>query len=153
MKRVLLLILACVAVCLAAYCAIYYASTSGHRSLLNSDTPELAWLQKEFNLSEIELERISKLHAAYQPHCKEMCRRIDEQNMKLQQLLAGTNAVTSEIERALADAGNLRAECQRDMLQHFYEIARTMPPEQAKRYLAWMQERTLLPAHGVDGMH
>ena len=153
MKRILLLVLVCVAVCLAAYCAIYYAGTSGHRSLLNTDTPELAWLQKEFSLSEAELKRISKLHAAYQPHCKEMCRRIDEQNRRLQQLLAGTNTVTPEIEGALTDAAKLRAECQRDMLQHFYEVARTMPPEQAKRYLAWVQERTLLPAHGVDGIH
>jgi hypothetical protein len=29
------------------------------------------------------------------------------------------------------------------MLQHFYDVSRTMPPEQGKRYLAWVQQQTV----------
>ncbi len=35
------------------------------------------------------------------------------------------------------------------MMQHFYEVSRAMPPEQGKRYLAWVQSETLLPGQMV----
>ena len=78
-----------------------------------------------------------------------MCRRIDDQNTRVQQLLAATNAVTLEIKLALADAAQLRAECESAMLQHLYEVSRVMPPDQGKRYLAWVQQETLLPGQMV----
>ena len=30
------------------------------------------------------------------------------------------------------------------MLKHFFEVSRTMPPEQGRRYLTWVQEQTCL---------
>jgi hypothetical protein len=30
------------------------------------------------------------------------------------------------------------------MLQHFFEVSQTMPPEEGKRYLAWVEEKTFL---------
>ena len=78
-----------------------------------------------------------------------MCRRIDDQNARVQQLLAATNAVTPEIKDALAEAARLRAECQTAMLQNFYEVSRAMPADQGKRYLAWVQGETLLPGKMV----
>ena len=135
-------------VCVTAFCGFYYIGSASHRELLNGQTPELAWLKKEFNLSDAELSRITKLHDAYQPHCKEMCRRIDEQGVKLKKLLTGTNTMTAEIESALAESARLRADCQRDMLRHLFEVSQTMPPEQGRRYLAWISERTFISAHG-----
>src|SRR5438067_2141704 len=82
--------------------------------------------------------QVVQLHDAYRPQCAEMCRRIDEQNARVQQLLAATNAVTPEIKEALAEAARLRAECETAMLQHFYEVSRQMPPAQGKRYLVWV---------------
>lgn len=38
----------------------------------------------------------------------------------------------------------MRSECQAEMLKHFFEVSRAMPPEQGKRYLAWVQEQTCL---------
>jgi hypothetical protein len=35
------------------------------------------------------------------------------------------------------------------MLRHFYEVSRTMPPEQGRRYLAWVQERTFMCSEGM----
>lgn len=57
--------------------------------------------------------------------------------------------MTPEIEVTVAEAAKLRGECQRDMLQHFLEVSQTMPPEQGRRYLAWISERTLLRADGM----
>ena len=84
------------------------------------------------------------MHEAYLSGCMERCHRIDLKSQELKRLLAATNAVTPEIEKTLAEAAQLRAQCQKKMLQHFYEVSRTMPPDQGQRYLAWIQEKTVL---------
>ena len=117
--------------------------------MARSDKPELAWLKEEFNLSDAEFKRVSELHAAYLPQCAEMCRQINAQNQRLKELLAATNQVTPEIEAAIMESSKLRGECQRNMLKHFYEVSRTMPPEQGRRYLAWVQEKTFLSDYGM----
>jgi hypothetical protein len=142
-KGILVLVLGLVAAA-AAYGCIYFACTSSARTLQESSKPELAWLKEEFNLNDAEFKRVADLHAAYLPQCAEMCRQIDAQNQHLKELLAATNQITSEIEAAIAESSQLRAECQRNMLKHFYEVSRTMPPEQGRRYLAWVQQRTFL---------
>ncbi|MBI3878733.1 MAG: hypothetical protein HY301_01540 [Verrucomicrobia bacterium] len=58
--------------------------------------------------------------------------------------LAWLRRVTPEIEQAIAAAAKLRGECQRDMLQHFFEVSQTMPAAQGRRYLDWVQRRTFL---------
>src|SRR5213596_2050670 len=120
-----------------AFCGFYYLGTAAPRELAKGQTPELTWLKSEFNLTDMELARITKLHQAYQPHCEKMCRRIDAQNKRLKELLAATNQMTTEIEAAIAASARLRGECQRDMLEHFLAVSRTMPPEQGRRYLTW----------------
>lgn len=148
MKSIVGILVAGLFLSVSAFCGFYFLGTVSPRAILKEQTPELAWLKNEFNLSATELARISRLHDAYQPHCKEMCRRIDAQNARLKQLLAATNQITSQIEAALAESARLRAECQREMLRHFFEVSRTMPTEQGRLYLAWISERTFLPAHG-----
>lgn len=132
------------------FCAFYYLSTAAHRDMLKSPEPELAWFQREFNLSPAEFEKFSKLHASYLPHCKEMCRKIDEHNERLRNLTAGSRHMTPEIEHTLAEGARLRAECQQSMLTHFFEVSRTMRPEQAKRYIAWVYEKSFLPYYGMQ---
>ena len=114
-----------------------------------SSHPELAWLKHEYHLTDAQFAQVAQLHDAYRPKCAEMCRRIDDQNAKVQQLLASTNTVTPEIKQALTKAAQLRVECQSAMMQHFYEVSRAMPPEQGKRYLSWVQQDTLLPGRMV----
>jgi hypothetical protein len=143
MKRAWLILMAGVGGALLAYAGLYYAGTAGCRGMAQSKSPELAWLKDEFHLGNDEFARISKLHESYVAACAERCRRVDMKNMELKQLLASTNAVTPEIAKALAETAQLQAECQKEMLQHFYEVSQTMAPEQGKRYLAWVQERTL----------
>jgi hypothetical protein len=51
--------------------------------------------------------------------------------------------MTSEAQEKLAEVAALRAQCQANMLAHFYEVSRAMPAEQGRRYLAEMQRLTL----------
>ena len=146
-RGILILVLGVVGAAIACRC-FYLMGTATPRALMRSAQPELAWLKHEFNLGDAEFTRITSLHDDYQPHCAEMCRRIDEQGARLKTLLTTTNAMTPEIEAALAESTKLRADCQRDMLQHFFAVSQTMPPAQGRRYLEWISERTFIRAHG-----
>lgn len=143
MKRTLLILVSGLALAVLAYAGVYHTRTASSCCIMESKNPELAWLKKEFHLSDAEFTRISELHEQYLAGCAERCRRIDEKNQELAALLAATNTVTPLIEKALVDTAELRADCQKKMLQHFYNVSRTMPPEQGKRYLDWVQSRTL----------
>ena len=134
-----------------AYFGGYFAGTARHRAMLRSDVPELAWLKEEFNLSEAEFQRITELHEAYLPKCGERCTLIDAKNNELRQLLAQAGTVTPEIERKLAEAAALRLECEKAMLAHFLAVSKAMPPEQGKRYLAWIEQQTFMPEHRMAG--
>jgi len=134
----------------AAFGCIYFVLTSSARTMQRNEKPELAWLKDEFKLSDAEFKRVSDLHTAYLPQCQEMCRNIDVQNVEVQKLIAGATNVTPEIESALAEASRLRAECQTMMLRHFIQVSQTMPPEQGRRYLAWVKEKAFLPNYGMS---
>ena len=127
-----------------AYYCLYLLGTATPRTWLRSRHPELAWLKHEFKLNESEFSRISQLHEGYLPQCKERCRRIEELNNKLMKAIGATTQITPEIEKLLADRARMRADCQSEMLKHFFEVSRTMPAEQGKRYLAWVQAQTCL---------
>ena len=143
MKRPVLILLAGLAVAAAAYCGVYFSGTASCCRTVKGDAPELAWLKQEFHLGDAEFKRITELHQAYLSGCAERCRRIDQKNEEVARLLAATNNITPEIEKALTESALLRADCQKKMLQHFYDVSRTMPPEQGKRYLAWVQQQTV----------
>jgi hypothetical protein len=153
MRRSLLILLLGLTGAVAGYCAFYFFKTAGPRTLLASPAPELAWLQKEFNLSAPELERITELHQGYLPRCEEMCRRIAEKNAEIKQALAEPEVATRLVEQKLAEAGQLRLQCQTNMLHHFIAVSRQMPPEQGRRYLAWIEERTLTESSGMMAHH
>jgi hypothetical protein len=135
-----------------AYGGVYLATKARPQPSSQSQEPELAWLKAEFHIEDAEFARISQLHASYLTGCAERCRIIDQKNLELRRLLAETNTLTSEIEKTILAAAQLRAECQRQMLQHFYEVSRTMPPEQGRRYLAWVHDQTI-PTDTHSAMH
>jgi hypothetical protein len=147
-KGVLILVFGLLAAA-AAYGCIYFVCMSPVRSLQQSDRPELAWLKEEFKLSEVEFKRVSELHAAYLPQCRDMCREIDAHNVKLQTLLSGATNMTPEVTVALTESSRLRSECQTMMLRHFFQVSQTMPPEQGRRYLAWVKEKAFLPNYDM----
>jgi hypothetical protein len=147
-KGVLILVLGLLAAA-AAYGCIYFVCMSPVRSLQQSDKPELAWLKEEFKLSDAEFKRVSELHAAYLPQCRDRCREIDAQNVKLQTLLSVATNMTPEITTALTESSRLRSECQSMMLSHFFQVSQRMPPEEGRRYLAWVKEKAFLPNYDM----
>ena len=150
MRRGILILVLGVVVAAIAYCCFYVMGTATPRALMQSAQPELAWLKHEFNLGDAEFTRISQLHAGYLPQCMERCRRIDQLNDKLSKTLATATQVTPEVEQMLGERAQMRASCQADMLKHFFEVSRTMPPEQGQRYLAWVRENTCLREQAMD---
>jgi hypothetical protein len=144
MRRSGAILVSGVLLAVAAYFGLYYVGTASSRRLERSQQPELAWLKQEFHLSDAEYDRVCRMHEGYLAGCAERCRRIDEKNAELRRLLAATNTVTPEIAVILSEAAQLRSECEKQMLQHFYDVSRTMPPDEGRRYLAWVQARTVL---------
>ena len=145
MKRAWFIIIVGLIVAFAGYGYVYLACTGAQRSIEKKDGASLAWLQTEYHLTDVQLARVRELHDAYQPECMAMCRQIDAKNAELQKLLAATNVITPDIKQALAESAQLRVECEQAMLAHFYEVAQVMPPEQGRRYLAWVQSATMMP--------
>ncbi len=150
MKRGLLILSLGVVGAAVAYFCLYLMGTAKPRALMQSSQPELAWLKHEFNLGDAEFKRVSELHAGYLPQCMERCRRIDELNDKLSNTLASATQVTPELEKLLSERAQMRAACQAEMLKHFFEVSRAMPPEQGKRYLAWARDNTCLREQAMD---
>jgi nitrate reductase assembly molybdenum cofactor insertion protein NarJ len=150
-KRAWFIFLGGLFVAVVAYACVYLAGTATQRSVDNSGQPALAWMQKEYQLDDAQFARLCEVHDGYLPKCMEMCRMIDEKNAQVEKLLAATNVITPEIREALAEAAEIRAECETAMLEHFYKVAQTMPPEQGKRYLSWVQQETLKPQHMMPG--
>lgn len=127
--------------------ATYWSMTAQHRALLRHKQPELAWLQAEFKIAPADFERISALHQAYLPRCAEFCQRIADCESRIRALLERSDAVTPEIEELLHEAAMTRVECQKQMLEHFFQVSRAMPSEQGARYLAWVKEKTFHMDH------
>ncbi len=133
-----------------AYLCVYRMGTARPRAMMQSSEPELAWLRHEFDLGDAEFRRISELHAGYLPRCRERCRRIDALNDHFSNTLATAIQVTPEVEELLHERARMRAACQAEMLRHFFEVSRAMPPEQGRRYLAWVRGNTCLREQAID---
>jgi len=146
MRRGFAILVLGLAAAAVAYCSLYLLGTTGPRAWLQSRQPELLWLKQEFKLTDAEFARVRQLHESYLPQCRERCLRIQTMNQELSGLLAKSAEVTPVV----ADRARLRAECEAAMLKHFLQVSRSMPPEQGKRYLAWVQEQTCLREQMID---
>lgn len=153
MKRAVVVLIIGLLAAAAGYCALFYHGTKKHRAMMESTAPELAWLKNEFHLSDAEFERITTLHEGYMPRCAELCQRIAAKNLELQHIVSDPHVDAKAVEHKLKEAGDLRVECQKNMFNHFLEVSRQMPPEQGKRYLQWVQKRTLMPEHDMAQRH
>ena len=153
MKRAIVIICLGLLAAAGGYCALYFHGTAEHRQMLKSRVPELAWLKKEFQLSDAEFDRICELHDGYMPRCAELCRRIAEKNAELRQLLSTPGIDPRAVEHKLQEAGELRLECQKNMFNHFLAVSRQMPAAQGQRYLQWVQQRTLASGHDMAQSH
>jgi len=104
---------------------------------------DLAWLRQEFHLTDADIARIRQLHDGYMPECMKMCARIAAKKQEVEAALGTGTNVSAEARTKLVELGELRAQCQAQMLQHFITVSQAMPPEQGRRYLAEMRRVTL----------
>lgn len=156
MKRAWVILIAGLALATGGYFVSYRTTISCCG--LPASGSELSWLKDEFHLNDAEFRRVTQLHEQYLPACRERCAKIDAQNAAARALLLQTGEMTPEVQRALAAAAALREQCHNAMLRHFVEVSRAMPPEQGRRYLRWVCDRTLGPSHdsnmtGASSMH
>jgi hypothetical protein len=138
---------------LAAFAVCFLIGTASTREVMTQPDPEMAWLKKEFDLGDAEYQRIVKLHQAYLPQCAMRCAQIEEQNEELKRLLAESPGMTDEIQAVMAKRAQMRADCEAEMLRHFLEVSRSMPLEQGKRYLAWVEQQTLFRGEAMEQLH
>jgi len=143
MNRSLVILLAALTLGLALFGGSYAVSRRVCERCMAKSVSDLEWLQQEFHLSNAEMARIQKLHEGYLPQCAEMCAKIAAKKSELAAALNGSTNFNPVARQKLAELAALRAQCQAQMLQHFVEVSRTMPPEQGRRYLAEMQRLTL----------
>ena len=143
MSRPLVILLAALILAVALFGGSYAVSRHVCQRCLARSVSDLDWLQQEFHLDAAEMARIQKLHDGYLPRCAEMCAKIAAKKAELETALNGSTNLNPVAQQKLSELAALRAQCQAQMLQHFTEVSRTMPPEEGRRYLAEMHRLTL----------
>ena len=143
MRRSQIIVLSVVLATAALFTVTYHVAARLCAHHLTNASDDLEWLRQEFKLSDAELRRVRQLHEGYLPKCREMCARIAAKKEELHAALETGQGVTPDAEQKLAEVAALRAQCQTQMLRHFTEVSRAMPPAQGHRYLAEMQRLTL----------
>ena len=129
----------------AFYCARHFCVQRMAQS-----TDDLDWLRMEFNLSDAELAKVRVLHEGYLPICEKNCRDIAFKKRELKHAEAAGTNTTETLDQLRTQVATLRSKCQSEMLAHFEEVSRAMPPEQGKRYLAEMKRITLGEHEAVE---
>ena len=143
MNRSLVILLGALALGAVIFAGSYF--TARHATVMCCAKPadDLDWLRTEFSLSDGEMGRIRELHEGYLPKCAAMCAKIAAKKNELDSVLGNGTNLTAEAQTKLKEIGELRAQCQGQMLQHFITVSQAMPPEQGRRYLAEMKRLTL----------
>jgi len=143
MNRSLVILLGALALGAAIFAGAYYTGQRTCMMCASQPADKLAWLRDEFHLSDAEMTRIHQLHDGYEPKCMEMCGMVAAKKREVEAALTNGTNVTDEVKQKLVELGELRAQCQAQMLQHFINVSQAMPPEQGRRYLAEMKRLTL----------
>ena len=141
MNRSLVILLGALALGAAVFTGSYLVSQRA--CLVTRSADDLSWLRDEFHLGDAEMARVRQLHEGYMPQCAKMCALLAAKKGEVQAALAGGTNITAEAQKKLTELGELRAQCQAQMLQHFIIVSQAMPPEQGRRYLAEMKQLTL----------
>jgi hypothetical protein len=130
---------------LGAFWLCTFFGTSDLRSISVDRDADLMWLRREFDLTDVQFQRIRALHTAYAAKCDLMCQRIMNANDALDAAISRNNQVTPEIQQAMDEVARVQQDCRRSMLAHVYEVSAQMSPSSASRYLQMMKQRIIQP--------
>ena len=142
MNRPLVILLGALVLGAAIFAGSFYFSQRVCSNMMGG-ADDLSWLRSEFHLSDAEMARVRQLHEGYLPRCMEMCAKLAAKKAEIADALANGTNVTAEAQKKLTELGELRAQCQAQMLQHFVDVSRAMPLEEGRRYLAEMERITI----------
>ncbi len=143
MNRSLAILLGALALGAAVFAGSYFVSQRACVTTMTRSADDLSWLRDEFHLSDAEMARVRQLHEGYMPQCAKMCALIAAKSAEVKAALGNGTNVTAEAQKKLTELGELRAQCQAQMLQHFIAVSQAMPPEEGQRYFAEMKKITL----------
>jgi hypothetical protein len=143
MNRSLVILLGALALGAAVFAGSYFVSQRACVTTMTRSADDLSWLRDEFHLGDAEMARVRSLHEGYLPQCAKMCALIAAKQAEVQAALGNRTNVTAEAQKKLTELGELRAQCQAQMLRHFIAVSQAMPPEEGQRYLAEMKKITL----------
>lgn len=122
------------------------AVRSNDRSAMQE--PELRWLQREFRLNNEAVQRIAELHRRYTAECEPLCAALQANHLETERLIRSGTRITPELDSALRRSNVIVGECQRRMVEHFYAVAKEMPPGAGERYLTLMTPVATHPEQG-----
>lgn len=135
MKRGLIMLVIALAAGTVAFCWMRAIKSHGHHEVMMDSLPELAWIKSELEPDDAQFAKISELHAAYRPQCEAMCAHISAAQDKVDALIRKNPEITPELDLAIREHTQIRAECQRAMLQHLFQTAKVLDRDKADRYL------------------
>ena len=141
MNRSLVILLGVLALVAAIFAGSYYVSQRARVVTRSAD--DLGWLRDEFHLGDADMARVRQLHEGYMPQCTKMCALITAKSAEVQAALGNGTNVSAGAQQKLTELGELRTQCQAQMLRHFIAVSQAMPPEEGRRYLAEMTKVTL----------
>ena len=143
MRKPLAIVLGALVVSAAVFVGAFYCTRQICVQHVAKSPDDLDWLRLEFRLSDADVARVRTLHEGYLPLCEANCDRITAKKSELAKALAAGTNTTATLDQLRAEVAALRTHCQFEMLAHFDEVSRAMPPEQGRRYLAEMKRLTV----------
>ena len=150
MKRGIFILLTAVAVGLCTFfCAhrILSPTTSDQATSMPKENgsllPELNWLRQWLRLDEEQMQKVKNLHLAYLPKCEVLCQRVCLSNEHILALTAQSTSVDTRMRSAMDERAKLAVECQQALLQHVFQTAACLRPDQSRKYLDLMVPYTL----------
>src|ERR1700730_8273373 len=139
------ILLEAIAAGLGAFWLCTFFGTSDLRSVTADRDADLVRLRREFDLTDVQFQRIQALHTAYASKCDLMCQRIMNANTALDAAISRNKQVTPEIQQAMGEVARVKQDCQQSMLAHVYEVSAQMDPSSAEQYLQMMKQRIIQP--------
>lgn len=139
------ILLVAIAAGFGAFWLCTFLGTSDLRSVTADRDADLMWLRYEFDLTDVQFQRIQALHTAYASKCDLMCQRIMIANTALDAAISRNKQVTPEIQQAMGEVARVQQDCRQSMLAHVYEVSAQMSPSSAARYLHMMQQKMFQP--------
>jgi Spy/CpxP family protein refolding chaperone len=99
----------------------------------------MAWLKREFHLTDQQYAAIEKLHREYTGSCDEHCRTIQEAMKTRDALRAAKPVDGAAVAAAEQHVRELSTRCETALLRHLEQVAALMLPEDGRRYLETMR--------------